>query len=306
MRAWRRARSARRASPQALVEGAQGAGVRTAIHAASQSMWRAAASPLGDAAWRAAAAPDWRTRDRAHVGDELRGVSKRPTSPTVATNVAAETRLIPGTLISRLICGDGREAGNSRSSARSRARGSRPPAGSSRRSGARVRAARAPPTSAAGDPKTSLIGGRRLRLRPGRRGRRSWPGRERTSAPGAEQRAQGARVLVRAPHRGQVARVEQLAERAGVDPVGLTFARRSPHLRVLAITTRATCDSRIAAIPSAAPVASSATWSSGARLRANSSSSLGSVLIRPRERTSPPSIATSQKSRWMSSAIERM
>jgi hypothetical protein len=52
---------------------------------------------------------------------------------------------------------------------------------------------------------------------------------------------------------------------------------------------------------SAGPVASSATWSSGARLRANGSSSARLVLTRPAARTPSPSlIATSQKSRWTS------
>src|SRR5438132_12939922 len=78
-------------------------------------------------------------------------------------------------------------------------------------------------------------------------------------------------------------------------------------LRVLAITTRATWPSRIRAIASAPPVASSATSSSGARLCANSSSSETELLTRPASRSPDSSlIATSQKSRCTSSAIDRM
>jgi hypothetical protein len=78
-------------------------------------------------------------------------------------------------------------------------------------------------------------------------------------------------------------------------------------LRVLAITTRPTWGSSTRAICSAGPDASSATWSVDARLRAKSSSSSALVLMRPTERTSSPSlIATSQKSRCTSRAIDRI
>ena len=61
--------------------------------------------------------------------------------------------------------------------------------------------------------------------------------------------------------------------------------------------------SMIRAISQALPVTSSATWSCASRLCANSSSASGFVSIRPAERSSPSStIATSQKSRWTSSA----
>src|SRR6266508_1214384 len=74
-----------------------------------------------------------------------------------------------------------------------------------------------------------------------------------------------------------------------------------------ASTTRPTCGSMIRAIPSALPVASSATSSSTLRLCANSASAAGSVCTRPANRTSPPSaIATSQKSRWTSNPMKRI
>src|SRR6266540_7116348 len=73
-----------------------------------------------------------------------------------------------------------------------------------------------------------------------------------------------------------------------------------------ASTTRRTCCAMMRAIPSALPVASSATSSSPARLCANSASVSGSVCPRPASRTSPLSaIATSQKSRWTSNPIKR-
>jgi hypothetical protein len=63
----------------------------------------------------------------------------------------------------------------------------------------------------------------------------------------------------------------------------------------------------IRAIPSAFPVASSATSSSPPRLCANSKSAAGSVGTRPASRTSPPSaIATSQKSRCTSNPMNRI
>ena len=75
----------------------------------------------------------------------------------------------------------------------------------------------------------------------------------------------------------------------------------------LASTTRPTCGSMIRAIPSALPVASSATSSSPPRLCANSSSAAGSVCTRPASRTSPASaIATSQKSRCTSNPMNRI
>src|SRR5215217_4471042 len=68
--------------------------------------------------------------------------------------------------------------------------------------------------------------------------------------------------------------------------------------------TRATCDSRIRAISHALPVTSSATQSRGSRLCPKSSSASGRAAIRPAERTrTSATIATSQKSRWTSSAI---
>src|SRR6185295_987814 len=74
----------------------------------------------------------------------------------------------------------------------------------------------------------------------------------------------------------------------------------------LASTTRATCGSMIRAIASALAVASIATSSVGARLRANNSSAAGVVKIRPAARTAPASaIATSQKSRCTSIPILR-
>ena len=67
--------------------------------------------------------------------------------------------------------------------------------------------------------------------------------------------------------------------------------------------TRATCGSRIRAIAHALPVTSNATQSRASRLCANSSSASGRVWIRPAERSRPSAtIATSQKSRWTSSA----
>jgi hypothetical protein len=67
--------------------------------------------------------------------------------------------------------------------------------------------------------------------------------------------------------------------------------------------TRATCGSRIRAIAHALPVTSNATQSPTSRLWANSSSASGRVWIRPAERSRPSAtIATSQKSRWTSSA----
>jgi hypothetical protein len=67
--------------------------------------------------------------------------------------------------------------------------------------------------------------------------------------------------------------------------------------------TRATCGSRIRAIAHALPVTSNATWSRASRLCAKSSSACGVVAIRPAERSRPSAtIATSQKSRWTSSA----
>ena len=67
--------------------------------------------------------------------------------------------------------------------------------------------------------------------------------------------------------------------------------------------TRATCGSMIRAIAHALPVTSNATRSRGSRLCANSSSASGRVAIRPAERSRPSArIATSQKSRWTSSA----
>jgi hypothetical protein len=67
--------------------------------------------------------------------------------------------------------------------------------------------------------------------------------------------------------------------------------------------TLATCGSRMRAISQALPVTSSATWSRTSRLCANSSSVSGLVSIRPPERSSACSTsATSQKSRWTSSA----
>ena len=67
--------------------------------------------------------------------------------------------------------------------------------------------------------------------------------------------------------------------------------------------TRATCGSMKRAIAQALPVTSSATWSRRSRLRANNSSASGFVSIRPPERSTPSSTsATSQKSRWTSSA----
>src|SRR4051794_39734575 len=67
--------------------------------------------------------------------------------------------------------------------------------------------------------------------------------------------------------------------------------------------TRATCASRIPAIAHALPVTSNATQSRGSKLCANSFSSSGRLLMRPADRSRPAStIATSQKSRWISSA----
>jgi hypothetical protein len=61
--------------------------------------------------------------------------------------------------------------------------------------------------------------------------------------------------------------------------------------------------SRIRAIAHALPVTSSATQSRGSRLWANNVSASGRAAIRPAERTRPSAtIATSQKSRWTSSA----
>jgi hypothetical protein len=65
-----------------------------------------------------------------------------------------------------------------------------------------------------------------------------------------------------------------------------------------ASATRPTCGRRIAAIASALPVASSATWSSAAKLAANNRSDSGVVSTLPAERIpSSSAIATSQKSR---------
>jgi hypothetical protein len=87
------------------------------------------------------------------------------------------------------------------------------------------------------------------------------------------------------------------------------FADRVAFLTAfgLASTTRSTWGATIRAIATAFPVASSATRSSAARLRANSSSLAGLVSTRPARRTRPSSaIATSQKSRCTSSAIKRI
>ena len=111
-------------------------------------------------------------------------------------------------------------------------------------------------------------------------------------------------TLIRRPDPVELARPQQLGQACGRRggrswraPGGSrcrSARRRSParHAR-----------SRIRAIAHALPVTSNATQSRASRLWANSSSASGRVWIRPAERSRPSAtIATSQKSRWTSSA----
>src|SRR5215207_9360024 len=133
--------------------------------------------------------------------------------------------------------------------------------------------------------------------------------RWRTSAARRARRRRSARVFSSGPKTSgrKPAASSSQSVRASTLSV-FTFASAiARSLRVLAITNRPTWGSIRRLIWSAGPVASSATWSSAPRLWANSSSSARLVLIRPAGRTSVRSlIATSQKSRWTSRAIDRM
>ncbi len=232
-------------------------------------------------------------------------------SPITPASVAAVVALTPGRVSRRRMSGEPRTRGaRARSSwATSASRKS-----TVRREASSVSRSSAGRTSRSSQvrprvPNTSLTGGRPARLRsrtawtwflafvrcrtrwtrrPTRR-RRAWVASSPTQTSGRKPEA-SSWASVRASIRSVFARSRVAAFVA----LGL------------ASTTR-TCGSRIRTIASALPVASRVTLSSGRSPPANASISAGAVPIRPAARTRPPSaIATSQKSRWMSSPIERM
>jgi hypothetical protein len=110
-------------------------------------------------------------------------------------------------------------------------------------------------------------------------------------------------AFVRCPDAVEFARPQQLGQRSHVEAVGLRagltgagVARRDDdHPRDVRLDDPRDLP-RVAGDPSA-------TQSRGSRLWSNSSSASGRTAIRPAERTRPSAtIATSQKSRWTSSA----
>ena len=233
-------------------------------------------------------------------------------SPTAATKAAAETRLTPGTLIRRRISP---EQSPWRASSDSIRPTSESKKSTSRKHPSTVSDSSAGSSSAASHarpalPKTSVIGGRPFKLRAST----AWHSflarvLERTSFERRCRRRRRARVNSSGENtagRNPAASSSHKVFASSLSVLTLDSAM-ARSLRVLAIRTRPTCGSRIRAIACAGPVASSATWSSAARLCANSRRSSGDVLTRPASRNPDSSlIATSQKSRCTSSAMERM
>jgi hypothetical protein len=225
-------------------------------------------------------------------------------SPIEAMNAAAVWTLTPGTVISRRICGElsacSASAASSAPSSESRKSiWRRHPSSVSRSStGNCSDASHARPCL----PNASVTGGRPQRLRAGtacasffaRVLARTRLSRRAQSRRSARVGSSGAHTVSRNPDAANRASVR--ASRRSV----LAFALEiCGSLRVFATTTATTCGSMISAINPAPLVASNATTSSNARLSANSPSSSRVLLIRPAERTRPPSsaIAISQKSR---------
>src|SRR4051794_30648277 len=228
-------------------------------------------------------------------------------SPTVPRSAIAVTALTPGSVMSRRA-----SASLSASAAMILSNAASSPSTKSicrrhawtlRRSSSGSRSTRADSHARPLTPNRSLIGGRSMRLRCSA----AWTWffsrvRWRTSAQRREinrRRARAASSGVQTSSKNPTAssRASVLASTLSV------LARRDFSCTALGLasTTRATSGSTIRAIASALAVASIATASLGARLRANSSSAGGVVKIRPATRTSPFSaIAISQKSRCTS------
>ena len=213
-------------------------------------------------------------------------------SPIAASSAAAVTKLTPGRVSSRRISV---EASTCSASARSISAISPSRNSIWRRQAATVSCSSAGSSCAASQrrprtPNRSLTGGLPFRLRISVAC--TWffaRVRCRTSCARAEIRRRRIRVC------------SSGSQTAGRKPPASSFASvRASILSVFAparvipltafgfaSTTRPTCGSMIRAIPSALPVASSATSSSPPRLCANSSSAAGSVCTRPASRTSP-------------------
>ena len=157
-------------------------------------------------------------------------------------------------------------------------------------------------------PKGSLAGGRRLRLRCSTAAVSFLIWVRRLTSP---RRRETSRRIIRVRsspiHTAGMRSAASRSARTFASTLSvLTFAWLIARTSLAwARTTSATCGSRMRAIASALPVASSTTRSSGPRLRANSASCAGSVPTRPAERARPPSaIATWQKSRCASNPID--